>query len=270
MDEALLSYYENEGFEDVRIQEDGVQYTEFLTMAKYFERVFPKEARILDPCAGTGVYAFHLATQGHQVVAGDLLALNIEILREKEVARVNRGEAPLAESYVGDVRDLSAFPDGCFDGVLCMGALYHLLSEADRLQAVGECLRVLKPGGIFVATYINRLGAMACNFSGDVGDFEEMMAFLDSGVDGVFYAQTPSEIDELMGQFPLKTLYHIGADGIGYLLYGVSETISYEGLLKWRTFHLATCEMREILGYSYHGAYFGEKALPLCQGLQGE
>lgn len=253
----LQRYYEADGAEELRLQEDSIQYTEFLTLTKYFDKVLPSPVRILDPCAGTGVYAFYLADKGHRVVAGDLFEVNVHKIIEAEKGHEKRN--CLEEIYQGNVLDLSRFEDKSFDAVLCMGALYHMHDEKDRLLAIAECLRVLKKGGILISTYINRMGAAACSFDGDVNDINEILEFLQTGKEGVFYADTPTGIESMMAGFPLKQLYHIGCDGIGYLLHGVTQTISYEGLLKWRQYHFATCEDRDILGYSYHGAYFGMK-----------
>lgn len=43
---------------------------------------------------------------------------------------------------------------------MLMGALYHLQESADRMQCIEECLRVLKPGGIAVFTYISRSASL--------------------------------------------------------------------------------------------------------------
>ncbi len=256
----LKKYYENEGAEELRIQVDGVQFTEFLTITKYLDVLLPTNSRVLDPCAGTGVYAFHLADVGHRVVAGDLFEVNLQKLKTIALERSKSSlKNPLTDIYLGDIRNLSRFEEESFDCVLCMGALYHMQEEEDRMQAVESCMRVLKKDGILVATYINRLAAIAGSCRDDIEDLDEILAFLKIGKEGVFYAHDPDEISRMFGKFPLEKLYHIGADGIGYLLYGGNQSITFEGLKRWREIHFATCENPYILGYSYHGAYFGRK-----------
>lgn len=61
----------------------------------------------------------------------------------------------LADIICGNALHLP-FADATFDALLLMGPLYHLLEEADRRRAVQEAFRVLKPGGICVATFIGR------------------------------------------------------------------------------------------------------------------
>src|SRR5205823_14844698 len=64
-------------------------------------------------------------------------------------------EPPLAEARVGDARALSD-ADASADGVLLLGPLYHLVSAADRIRALSEARRVLRPGGVLVAAAISR------------------------------------------------------------------------------------------------------------------
>jgi ubiquinone/menaquinone biosynthesis C-methylase UbiE len=51
--------------------------------------------------------------------------------------------------FQGDVRDLSAFADGSFDFVLFSFNGIDTLVQADRMKALQEIKRVLKPGGYF-------------------------------------------------------------------------------------------------------------------------
>jgi ubiquinone/menaquinone biosynthesis C-methylase UbiE len=56
---------------------------------------------------------------------------------------------------VGDARELP-FGDGVADAVLLLGPLYHLTDAADRLRALREACRVLRPGGVMFAAAISR------------------------------------------------------------------------------------------------------------------
>jgi ubiquinone/menaquinone biosynthesis C-methylase UbiE len=47
---------------------------------------------------------------------------------------------------VGDARDLD-LSDASVDAVLLLGPLYHLRRRADRLRALGEARRVVRPSG---------------------------------------------------------------------------------------------------------------------------
>lgn len=50
----------------------------------------------------------------------------------------------------GDVRELP-YPDGWFDRVFCVSVLEHI--ESDRVGAVREMARVLRPGGVLLLTF---------------------------------------------------------------------------------------------------------------------
>ena len=56
---------------------------------------------------------------------------------------------------VGDAREL-AFPDACADVVLMHGPLYHLTDRENRLAALKEAERVMRPGGVLLAFAITR------------------------------------------------------------------------------------------------------------------
>ena len=60
---------------------------------------------------------------------------------------------------LGDARELDQ-ADASVDVVLLMGPLYHLLDGADRLRAIAEAKRVLRPGGWLFAVAISRFAAL--------------------------------------------------------------------------------------------------------------
>ena len=67
-------------------------------------------------------------------------------------------ETPLAGATVGDARALEAADAGA-DAVLLLGPLYHLVERADRLRALREAHRVLRPGGVVLAAAISRFAS---------------------------------------------------------------------------------------------------------------
>lgn len=111
----------------------------------------PTPAVIYDIGGGTGYYAFWLAGMGHQVHLLELSPENIQISARFETD----SGLLLADCQECDARDLPK-EDQSADLVLLLGPLYHLTEKSDRLSALNEAYRVLKPGGmIFIAT-INR------------------------------------------------------------------------------------------------------------------
>jgi ubiquinone/menaquinone biosynthesis C-methylase UbiE len=83
------------------------------------------------------------------------MPLHVEQAREAAAA----AETYLASSEVGDARAL-AFPDAGADAVLLFGPLYHLLERAERVAALTEAHRVLRPGGVLAAVGISRFASL--------------------------------------------------------------------------------------------------------------
>ena len=78
------------------------------------------------------------------------MALHVEQLRTLNPAGVR--------TAVGDARDLD-LADDSVDAVLLLGPLYHLQERADRVQALREARRVVRPGGPVFAVVISRWAA---------------------------------------------------------------------------------------------------------------
>lgn len=113
------------------------------------ERI-PAGSRIADVGGATGVHAAALATAGHQVTLLDPVAEQVEQAR---------GHGTF-DALTGDARALP-FENNSLDVVLILGPLYHLAEREERLLALHEATRVLKPGGWVFAAAIPRLARLA-------------------------------------------------------------------------------------------------------------
>jgi len=65
----------------------------------------------------------------------------------------------LASAKVGDARALTHEADSA-DSVLLLGPLYHLTERADRILALREARRALKPDGVLLAAGISRFASL--------------------------------------------------------------------------------------------------------------
>ncbi len=108
----------------------------------------PAPAVVVDVGGGTGAYALPLAAEGYDVRLLDLHPLHVEQARA----------AGLAEARLGDARELP-WADGSADAALLLGPLYHLTERADRVTALREARRVLRPGGVLAAAAISRFAS---------------------------------------------------------------------------------------------------------------
>ena len=127
----------------------------------------PPPGAVLDVGGGAGVYATWLAARGYRVHLVDAMPSHVEQARQ---ASALQPDTPVASLRVGDARRLEE-ADGTVDAVLLLGPLYHMTERADRIQALREARRVLRPGGLLFAVGIGRfaslLSGMVDNLLGD-------------------------------------------------------------------------------------------------------
>jgi len=110
-----------------------------------------RDGHVLDIGVGTGRTTWHLHLLSHQYVAIDYTPEMVELCR---------ASYPGVDARTGDVRDLSDFEDGSFDLVVFSCNGIDALSHEDRAVALAEIHRVLRPGGIFFFSTLNRLGPL--------------------------------------------------------------------------------------------------------------
>jgi SAM-dependent methyltransferase len=114
----------------------------------------PSPATVLDVGGGAGIHAGWLAEQGYRVHLIDPVPLHVE-----QAMETSAGMAHGFTAAVGDARRLDA-SDASQDAVLLLGPLYHLTERPDRLKALDEARRVLRPGGSVLAVGISRFASL--------------------------------------------------------------------------------------------------------------
>ncbi|MBP0460605.1 class I SAM-dependent methyltransferase [Streptomyces montanisoli] len=107
----------------------------------------PAPARVLDVGGGPGVHARWLTADGYDVHLVDPVARHVE----QAVA--------VCSASLGDARALEE-GDATYDVVQLLGPLYHLPERSDRLRALHEARRVVRPGGLVAAAAINRYSSL--------------------------------------------------------------------------------------------------------------
>jgi len=201
---AEVAAYYARGGESRRLFE-GHGRIELLRTQELILRHLPRgRAVVLDVGGGTGVYACWLAAR--------------------------QPEHPLASATVGDARRLEAAAARA-DVVLLLGPLYHLIARGERVAALVEARRVLRPGGLVFAVGIARFASL---FSGVVErllDDPNAQAIVERDlVDGqhrnptdrdyftTSYFHLPHELEAEVRAAGFATLELVGVEGPGWLL----------------------------------------------------
>jgi len=127
----------------------GLGPLEFERNQELIARHLPAKGVIMDVGGGPGVYAEWLAGLGHTVHLIDPVHKHIQ-QAQKRAAKLKK---PFKAS-LGEARQLD-FPDSSADVVILHGPLYHLQKKEDRLKALHEAYRVLKPNGVLLGFAIN-------------------------------------------------------------------------------------------------------------------
>ena len=104
-----------------------------------------KGKRVLNAGCGAGSLSMRLLEKGLDVTSMDASEPSIERLTAELASSFPGRHAPVLLSDIGEM----PFADAEFDGVVCGEVLEHL---DDERPAVAELARVLRPGGVLVAT----------------------------------------------------------------------------------------------------------------------
>src|SRR5882757_3109596 len=124
----------------------------------------PAPATVFDIGGAAGVHALWLAERGYGVHLFDAVPHHVEQAR---AASKKQTQYPLASCSVGDARNIER-PDASADAILLLGPLYHLIERADRLQALKEAHRLLRPGGRLFAATVSRVASLVAGLSRDL------------------------------------------------------------------------------------------------------
>lgn len=250
--QSLIQYYSNYDEDNRLSSRHGA--VEFLTTVRYVEKYLQPGMRILEIGAGTGRYSHHFARKGYRVDAVELVEHNIEVFKANT--------QPVEDISVtqGNAIDLSGFGDNTYDMTLLLGPMYHLYTEADKLQALGESIRVTKPGGTVCVAYCgNDSTILQFCFARGMLKNERYRQLVDpvtfkAGSDPaeLFELHRPEEIEALRAHFDVTHLHLVASDGSARYMRPILEEMDEELYQQYLSYHFATCERRDMLGYSNH------------------
>jgi ubiquinone/menaquinone biosynthesis C-methylase UbiE len=229
--EDILLHYEDRYDEDARLSENGLGQLELVRTQIVLRRHLPQPpAAVLDVGGGPGVYAYWLDAAGYEVDLIDIVPRHVRQATERGI-----------RATVADARELPV-PDRSRDAVLLLGPLYHLQERQDRLQALGEAIRVAKPGApIFVAAISRFAPAIDGLDSGFFDDpaFAGLLAGVTetgrhrnpTGNPDYFttsFHHLPDELSDEMRAAGLEHVEVLAVEGIGWVASDLDERMAEE------------------------------------------
>lgn len=127
----------------------------------YLRKYMTSEMRVLEIGAGPGRFTKTLHELGCSVVVGDISAKQLEANKEK--ARELGFGASVERWIQMDICDMAAIDSGAFDAVVAYGGpISYVFDRAG--DAIRECARVVRPGGLLLASVMSLWGTMLAHF----------------------------------------------------------------------------------------------------------
>ena len=240
-DRALTDHYEKASEKD-RLSGHWGQL-EYVRTKSIIQTYLPEPpAKILDIGGASGIYSCWLAKLGYEVYLVDPVPKHIDQARD---ASGLQPESPLAGIELGDARKLSQ-DDGFADIILLLGPLYHLIHPPDRMSALSESCRVLKPGGLLFGGGISRFASCIDGFmSGYFKDrpFQKIMnqdlkdgQHRNTTDNPLYFMDTffhhPDELRTEIESAGFKAISLHAVEGIGYMMADFEENWRVESYRK--------------------------------------
>ncbi|KAM5456411.1 hypothetical protein MaudCBS49596_001434 [Microsporum audouinii] len=153
-------YNQNASLEHNRLVNSRIEYSITMRAIKQcldeLATTSRNQIRILDLGGGTGRYAVELAKLGHLVTLSDISQSELEYAaRFANESGVILGNIVQADALQVRKNEL-LFRRGHYDLVLCMGPMYHLLEESERLSLLESCTLMTRPEGFVITAFVTK------------------------------------------------------------------------------------------------------------------
>lgn len=236
---------------------------EFDITKRYLDEYLGGEGlEIIDIGGGPGRYSIYLAEKGHRVSLLDLSKRNIEVAKEKSAEK-----GISLEAYIhGNALELDEYEQK-YDAILLMGPLYHLIKESDRKAALKGALRLLKPDGIIIASFISNYAPIQDYLKGvhTIESVDELLGYLKDGVsqgDKGFttaYFTCHKEAKDLMSSFGLTEIIFANVENILGSKEKEINMLEEHEYQKWLEIGYQLSQDENIMGTGEHFLYIGRK-----------
>lgn len=255
--DRVSEYYDND-CEEIRFEPYFKQIEKINTIA-ILEKYVREGCHVLDCAAGPGTYIDFILEKKASVVASDLSARHVQLLKKKYNEKV--------VIYQDNVMDLSRHKNEIFDVILCCGPLYHLNYE-DSIKCVKECINKLKPNGILVLAYINKhFTGLDLMFSDRyVTNFDDAIKMLKEGVapnrEGFFGCArfvSPEEIESMIINLPVNIKEHVTVDSDVPFFFKNMVDFNKEKIMEIAEYVRKIGSKRTMLGSGKHNLLILEK-----------
>jgi S-adenosylmethionine-dependent methyltransferase len=183
------------------------------------EKYFPKSGRVCDIGGGPGRYTIELARRGYQVTLLDISEKEIELAR----AELEKAGVAAEQLVVGDALDLSQFESESFDAALLLGPLYHLVEPEQRITALRELTRILRPGGAAIIAYLNCWGLVKTGIVDFPSHFRDMATLRTMLAERSFSGQSLKNLPECYWSNPDIALSEVKQGGLTVVSYAGAE-----------------------------------------------
>ncbi len=261
----IEQYYNNEYDEWSRLQRHRI---EFDMTKRALDKFITDGASVLDVGGGPGRYSIYLAGKGHEVTLVDLC----EKMVGQAAEHAKEAGVVLKECIQGNALYLDKILSGKeYDAVLCMGPMYHLLEESQRVEAINQCMGLLKAGGTLIVSFISSYAPIIeClkAYPQNIGRLKvSFLKYLEDGrydseagegfTDAYFF--NPEHIEQFMSRFNLETLKVMAVDGPGLINEEKLLSLSDEDFRDWLDIFEAISSNKIVWGSCAHMLYVGRK-----------
>jgi S-adenosylmethionine-dependent methyltransferase len=259
----IEEYYNCQYDEWGRLERHRIEYE---ITKKVLNEFIEDNSEVLDVGGGPGRYSIYLAQKGHNVTLVDLS----KKLVEQATENASKAGVIIHKFIKGNVLNLETMlPGKHFDAVLCMGPMYHLLEEDERKEGIRQCLKLLKPRGVLIVSFISAYAPIVDCLKAYPHEIKERKVYFlqyltdgrnnkDSGFTDAYFIN-PENIEALLSEFELETLRVMAAEGLGAMCENQIMQLSEEDFQEWVDLFYKISDNKVVWGSCEHLLYVGRK-----------